>query len=193
MNFLSHLYLSGDSEGLLIGNFIADSVKGSAFNDFSDEIKKGILLHRKIDVFTDLHPIVEESKIRLRDRYRKYAGVIVDIYYDHFLAANWKDYSSEPLDQYTAKVYDIILQNQHILPLKSQFFTKYMLQYDILTAYARIEGIDRVLQGMARRTTFVSNMEHAVAELQEHYDLFEKEFKSFFPELQKYVSEQIKS
>ena len=68
MNFLSHLYLSGESEGLLIGNFIADSLKGSAFNTFSPEIQKGILLHRKIDTYTDSHPIVDESKKRLREK-----------------------------------------------------------------------------------------------------------------------------
>ena len=191
MNFLSHLYLSGNSEGLLIGNFIADSVKGSMYNEFPDEIKEGILLHRKIDAFTDTHPVVEESKQRLRPRYRKYAGVIVDVYYDHFLAANWNDYSSETLDQYTNKVYAIIDWHRHIFPLKSQLFTKYMLEHDILTAYARMEGIDRVLQGMSQRTSFVSNMEHAVTELKEHYQLFEKEFQVFFPDLQKYVAKEL--
>lgn len=191
MNFLSHLYLSGDSEGLIIGNFIADSVKGNSFNDFSDEIKKGILLHRKIDTYTDTHPIVEESKQRLRGRYKKYASVIVDVYYDHFLAANWNLHSSETLGQYTKKVYSIIEQHRTVLPLKSQLFTNYMLEYDILSAYAQLEGIDRVLQGMSRRTTFVSNMEHSIHELKEHYHLFEKEFNSFFPELKKYVDSQI--
>ena len=74
MNFLSHLHLSGDSEGLIIGNYIADSVKGSAYNMFSNEIQKGILLHRKIDTFTDNHPTVEQSKKRLREKYKKYSG-----------------------------------------------------------------------------------------------------------------------
>ena len=89
MNFLSHLYLAGDSEELIIGNFIADAVKGSAFNQFSPGIQKGIVLHRKIDTFTDSHPVVELSKQRLRERYKKYASVIIDIYYDHYLAKNW--------------------------------------------------------------------------------------------------------
>lgn len=190
MNFLSHLYLSGDSEGLLIGNFIADSVKGSTFNDFSPEVQKGILLHRKIDSFTDTHPIVEISKERLRPKYKKYASVIVDIYYDHYLAVNWENYSNISLDQYTKDVYSLIEKHKHTFPLKSQMFTKYMFEYNILSAYAHFAGIEKVLNGMSRRASFVSNMEHAIHDLKEHYPLFEHEFKSFFPELKEFVKTQ---
>jgi len=134
MNFLSHLYLSGNSEGLIIGNFIADSVKGNAINDFPEEIRKGIILHRKIDTYTDSHPIVEQSKIRLREKYKKYAGVIVDIYYDHYLAINWSDYSTENFHTYTQNIYALIEQNRQHLPPKSAMFTKYMLEHNILSA-----------------------------------------------------------
>src|SRR4051812_13442546 len=131
MNFLSHLYLSGNSEGLIIGNFIADSVKGSAFNNFPEEIQKGILLHRKIDAFTDSHSVVELSKQRLRDKYKKYSSVIVDIYYDHYLAVNWNDYSSENFNFYIQNIYTLIGRNKHHLPPKSLMFTKYMLERNI--------------------------------------------------------------
>lgn len=191
MNFLSHLYLSGEAEGLLIGNFIADSVKGSDFLNYPEAIQKGIVLHRKIDTFTDSHPIVEESKQRLRERYKKYASVIVDVYYDHYLAANWNVYSSESLHDYAQKTYLLIEKNKHLLPYKSQLFNEYMVQYNILVAYAELEGIDRVLQGMSRRASFVSNMEHAIQELKEHYHLFGKEFDAFFPDLQQFVNTQI--
>jgi acyl carrier protein phosphodiesterase len=191
MNFLSHLYLSGNSEGLIIGNFIADSVKGSDYKNYSPEIQKGILLHRQIDTFTDTHLIVEESKQRLRTKYRKYAGVIVDIFYDHFLAANWKDFSDEGLNDYAQKIYSLISKNHPVLPEKSVHFTKYMIHYNILEAYSRLEGIDRVLKGMAQRTKFESNMEHAIHDLKEHYDLFDNEFKRFFPELKQFVNTQI--
>jgi acyl carrier protein phosphodiesterase len=191
MNFLSHVYLSGNSEGLIIGNFIADSVKGSAFNNFSPAIQQGILLHRKIDTYTDTHPIVEESKKRLRANYRKYASVIVDVYYDHFLSANWRDYSSETLANYTQNIYALVLAHNEVLPLKSQLFTKYMIQYDILVAYSRLEGIERVLTGMSKRTTFQSNMEHAIHDLKAHYDLFQEEFRLFFPELKLFVAKEI--
>jgi acyl carrier protein phosphodiesterase len=191
MNFLSHLYLSGNSEGLIIGNFIADSVKGSDYKNYSPEIQKGILLHRQIDTFTDSHPIVEESKKRLRPKYRKYASVIVDIFYDHFLAVNWKDFSPEELNDYAGKIYLLIQENHAILPPKSSHFTNYMVHYNILEAYSRMEGIEQVLKGMAHRAKFESNMEHAIHELKEHYHLFDKEFKLFFPELQQFVNAQI--
>ena len=192
MNFLSHLYLSGNSEGLIIGNFIADSVKGSAFNQFPAEIQKGILLHRKIDSFTDSHPIVELSKQRLRGKYGKYASVIVDIYYDHYLAINWNNYSALSLDDYAKSVYSLIQKNEKILPEKSILFTNYMIKYNILCAYAQLEGIERVLQGMAHRAKFESNMEHSIQDLKEHYSLFNNEFNLFFPELQQFVNTQIK-
>jgi acyl carrier protein phosphodiesterase len=191
MNFLSHLYLSGSSEGLIIGNFIADSVKGSDYKIYPPEIQKGILLHRQIDSYTDTHPIVEESKKRLREKYRKYASVIVDIFYDHFLAINWKDFSEEELNTYAQNIYVLMQQNQALLPLKSLHFTKYMISYNILEAYSRLEGIEQVLKGMAQRAKFESNMEHAIVDLKEHYHLFDNEFKLFFPELKQFVNTQL--
>jgi len=191
MNFLSHIYLSGNSEGLIIGNFIADSVKGSDHKNYPPEIQKGILLHRKIDTFTDTHPIVEESKKRLRPKYRKYASVIVDIFYDHYLAANWNDFSEEKLSDYTERIYVLIQKNHFLLPSGSVHFTKYMIKYNILEAYSRLEGIEQVLAGMSQRATFVSNMEHSIVDLKEYYELFEDEFKRFFPELKQFVNAQI--
>lgn len=191
MNFLSHLYLAGNSEGLIIGNFIADAVKGSDYKKYSDQIQKGILLHRQIDTYTDSHEIVEQSKQRLRKDYKKYSGVIVDIYYDHFLATNWNDYSGQPLNDFSKNIYQIIKDNHILLPLKSAQFAKYMFHYNVLEAYAKLEGIDRVLKGMAHRTTFESNMEKAIHDLKEHFQLFENEFKLFFPQLQQFVNTQI--
>jgi acyl carrier protein phosphodiesterase len=191
MNYLAHLHLSGTSTGLIIGNFIADSVKGSAINSFSDEIKEGIRLHRNIDTFTDTHPIVEESKQRLREKYKKYASVIVDVFYDHYLASNWIDYSTESLDEYTKNIYSIIEEHKSVLPLKSKMFTEYMLKYNILSAYADLDGIDRVLTGMSKRTRFISNMEHAIFDLKESYPLYENEFKRFYPDLKQFVNTQI--
>ncbi|MFY9311268.1 MAG: ACP phosphodiesterase [Bacteroidia bacterium] len=192
MNFLSHLYLSGDSEGIIIGNFIADSVKGSNFSHFPEDVQKGIILHRKIDTFTDTHSVVELSKERLRGNYKKYAGVIVDIYYDHFLAKNWKNYSTIGLEQYTQWIYNLVRLHYPLLPEKSAQFAHYMIQYNILFQYSRIEGVQQVFNGMARRAAFQSNMEYAVKDLQENYLLFEEEFKLFFPELEAYISEELK-
>jgi acyl carrier protein phosphodiesterase len=166
-------------------------VKGKALLNFSPEIQKGIILHRKIDTFTDCHPIVEQSKQRLREKYKKYASVIVDIYYDHYLAINWNTYSKVGLQEFTQNIYQLIKSNHAVLPEKSVDFTKYMLQHDILFAYSKLEGIEKVLVGMAGRASFQSNMEHAIHDLKEYYQEFDKEFNLFFPELKQFVNTQI--
>jgi acyl carrier protein phosphodiesterase len=187
MNYLAHLYLSGNSEELIIGNFIADSVKGSQINNYSKGIKQGILMHREIDSFTDSHPIVTQSKARLRNNYKKYSGIIVDIFYDHFLAIHWKNYSDKTLLSYTQEIYRLLHHQQHLFPEKAKLFYGYMITNNILNAYADFIGIAKVLSGMSRRSVFKSNMETATIELQEYYQSFEAEFQLFFPELKNYV------
>lgn len=191
MNFLAHIYLSGNSEGLIIGNYIADAVKGKQLDLFHSEITKGIILHRKIDTYTDTHAIVEKSKARLRPVYRKYASVIIDILYDHYLAANWKNYSDIPLFEYSKNIYGLIKKHEHILPEKSKLFMQYMIKNDILNAYSNLNGIEKVLKGMAQRTSFESNMNLSIKEIKEYYLLFEEEFYQFFPDIQQYVNQEI--
>lgn len=187
MNFLAHLFLSGEPSELMVGNFIADSVKGSSATNFSDEIQKGIKLHRAIDMFTDSHAEMEKSKERLRPRYKKYAPVITDIFYDHFLATHWNDYSDISLRDYTSKVYKYLEGYLPVFPERSWQFYNYMIKYDILFAYTKIEGIDKVMQGMSRRANFESGMETATEDLIKGYDDFKAEFKLFFPDLQQHV------
>ena len=191
MNFLAHIYLSGNSEGLIIGNYIADAVKGKQLDLFHSEITKGIILHRKIDTYTDTHAIVEKSKARLRPVYRKYASVIIDILYDHYLAANWKNYSDIPLFEYSKNIYGLIKKHEQILPEKSKLFMQYMIKNDILNAYSNLNGIEKVLKGMAQRTSFESNMNLSIKEIKEYYLLFEEEFYQFFPDIQQYVNQEI--
>lgn len=188
MNFLAHLYLSGNSTELMIGNFIGDSVKGKDYEKYDNGIIEGIKLHRKIDEFTDSNEVVFKSKIRLRPNYHKYAGVIVDIFYDHFLAANWTDYSPMPLNEYAQSVYDIMTDNIENFPERIKRMLPYIISGNWLEGYAKIDGIDRALKGMATRTKFRSNMEHAAGDLKKDYHLYESEFKAFFPELIKYVN-----
>ncbi|MBL0048698.1 MAG: DUF479 domain-containing protein [Bacteroidetes bacterium] len=191
MNFLAHLYLSGDSEGLLIGNFIADAVKGKAHEKFSEPIQKGIILHRRIDMFTDSHPIVLQSCKRLWDKYRHYSPVIIDIFYDHFLAANWKYYSNIPLEKFADDSYRLMENNLNIFPEKIKIMLPYMSKHNWLVMYAQVEGIRKTLTGMSRRTPFESGMETAVESLVEHYPLFKNEFELFFEELRTYVAGEI--
>jgi len=183
MNFLAHLYLSGNDEEIIIGNFIADHVKGKAIEKFSDGIRSGILLHREIDAFTDSHPVFIQSKSRLAQNYRKYAGVITDMFYDHFLSANWEDYCSESIDSFTGRMYRIVMKKYFILPAKTKYILPFMVKDNWLKAYGTFEGIDKALKGMDRRTPFDSGMGEAVNDLKRDYQRYKREFDLFFPEI----------
>ena len=192
MNFLAHLYLSKSNKNILIGNFIADAVKGKKFNNYPKEIKAGILLHREIDNYTDNHPIVKISKRRLHERYHHYDGVIIDILYDHFLAKNWKKYSEIPLKIYAKNIYTFLKEKKDQIPLSAQNKLPYMVQHNWLVSYASIEGIAKVLAGMNRRTKGISKMDLAVEDLQIHYLEFEEDFTTFFEDLIVFTNQKTK-
>lgn len=183
MNYLAHVYLSGDNDLVTIGNFIADGIKGKRYKKYPIDIQIGILLHRHIDTFTDAHKTVRQSTKRLHKKYGHYSGIIVDILYDHFLAKNWGHYSNTPLEEYTEYFYDSLETHYDILPSRIQKMMPYMLADNWLLSYASIEGITRVLEGMNRRTKNRSSMNEAVIELEAFYTEFENEFSSFFDEL----------
>jgi len=183
MNYLAHIYLSGNNDLVTIGNFIADGIKGKDFKKFQKEIQLGILLHREIDTYTDKHKIVRQSTKRLHKKYSHYSGVIVDILYDHFLAKNWKDYNEIPLKDYAEAFYDSLKDHFEILPQRIQKMMPYMITDNWLLSYAYIDGITRVLNGMNRRIKNISNMNEAINELEEFYDDFESEFTLFFKDL----------
>lgn len=183
MNFLAHLYLSGNNKQIMIGNLIADHIQGNKFNHFSKNIQKGIQLHRKIDSFTDAHPTVRKSKRRLHERYGHFDGIIIDIFYDYFLAKNWKNYSQIPLNIYTQSVYSLLFDNIHILPEKTQEMLPYMVKYNWLYNYQFLKGIEEVLNGMNRRTKGKSKMNLAINDLKELEPKFEEDFTSFFNDL----------
>lgn len=191
MNFLAHLYLSGNNEDIMLGNFIGDHVKGNNFSGYNEGIIKGVKLHRLIDAYTDSHPVVEESKKRLRPHFHKYSPVIADVFYDHFLAKNWNRYHHLELKGFAGHVYELLKQNESILPLRTLHMIQYMIPQNWLVHYATIEGINKALTGMSRRAKFESNMDNATLFLEKDYTLYEKEFKDFFPELKNYCNEKI--
>jgi acyl carrier protein phosphodiesterase len=190
MNFLAHLYLSGDDPEVMVGNFIGDFVKGGNLRGrFRPGIAAGIELHRAIDDFTDAHPVVDRSKQRLRPELRHYSPVVADMFYDHFLAANWNRYHSVPLPLYAAGVYRLLETYHDILPESVMAILPYMVGGNWLVSYAHIEGIQRALNGMAARTPYESGMETATDLLRAHYDSFKEDFTEFFPELTRFVEE----
>jgi acyl carrier protein phosphodiesterase len=183
MNFLAHIYLSGDNDLMKIGNFMADGIHGKNFDAFPFEIQKGIILHRFIDTFTDSHPIFRQSTKRLHANYHHYSGIIVDIFYDHFLAKNWSNYSGETLENFTERFYQSLRDNYDFLNEKTQKMVPYLIQQNWLMSYQTIEGIESVLAKMDNRMKHNSNMRFSVAELRTFYTDFESEFTTFFAAL----------
>lgn len=191
MNFLAHIYLSGDNDYIKIGNFMADGIKGDDYNNFPDAIKKGILLHRAIDSYTDMHPVFRKSKHRLHEKYGHYSGVIMDIFYDHFLAKNWNSYSKTPLATYINDFYQLLQTHFDELTLKIQKMYPNMVQQNWLLSYATVEGIGTILYQMDYRTKFQSKMQYAIEELVLFYNEFEEEFTVFFEDIRQMALEKI--
>ena len=189
MNFLGHIFLSGDENELLLGNFIADHVKGKSQLEYSQGIIKGIQLHRAIDHFTDHHPMVVQGVRRLNGEFGHYGSVIIDMYYDHFLASLWKDYHRIPLERFSLFIYEQLVPYLAIMPVRTQHMFPYMVGNNWLAAYARTEGLSRALNGMSNRSSFNSGMERATAFLLENYETFKKEFRLFMPDIIAYTDD----
>lgn len=192
MNFLAHIYLSGDNDLVKIGNFMADSIRGHSYDNYPAEIRKGILLHRSIDSFTDMHPVYRKSKHRLHEKYGHYSGVIMDIFYDHFLAKNWDKYSDIKLEEYAQTFYKLLQDNYDLLTEKAQGMLPYMLGRNWLVSYASIAGLEMIMFQMDHRTKNRVDMHESIVELQQFYTEFEKEFTLFFEELRQHCIEKLK-
>lgn len=190
MNFLAHIYLSGENSEVMVGNFIGDYVKGRNYEKYPELVRKGILLHRKIDTFTDKHPVVARSKTHLQPRFHKYAGVIVDIFYDHFLACEWKNFSKHPLPEYVIHMYESLVANYFLLPNEIKSFLPFFIINNWLEAYTTTRGISGVLRRMVKRTSLPNETTFAMAELKKNYGVFREEFYDYFPHLIQYVEEK---
>ena len=184
MNYLAHIYLSGDNKMIKIGNFMADSIRGKSYEVYERDIKRGILLHRAIDSFTDMHPIYRQSKHRLHSKYGHYSGVIMDIFYDHFLAKNWRLYSKIPLEEFTTDFYILLETNYEILTDKVKSIIPHMRNKNWLLSYSTIDGMQTIMNQMNYRIKNRVPMDESIQELKEYYTEFESEFKLFFTEIQ---------
>ena len=191
MNFLAHIYLSGSSDLIKIGNFMADGVRGSQYLAYDSEIQKGIILHRAIDTFTDAHPIFRKCTKRLHSEYHHYSGVIVDVFFDHFLAKNWNTYSEEPLENFVRNFYISLTTYENLLTEKAKMMQPYMIEQNWLLNYKSIDGIEKILTQMDRRTKNVSMMRNSVNELKLYYSEFEQDFTHFFEELRAFSSKKL--
>lgn len=190
MNYLAHLFLADDTPESLIGNLLGDFVKGSAKNQYSHFIQEGIELHRKVDSYTDSHQIVRNTKQIVSLPRRRYAGILIDMFYDHFLATHWQDYNQTTLKSFTQRVYAILLQHQTILPDKLRKILPLIVGQDLLGSYQEIDGIEQALKRIAPRLRNGEIFASGIEELQAHYKEFDISFQVFFPDLIRYVRAQ---
>ena len=197
MNFLAHLLLSGPIAApsyadVVLGNFMADAVAGRQLEAYPPAVQAGIRLHRAIDSFTDQHPVVRRSTLRLRAAgYGKYAGVISDMFLDHFLARHFADFSPEPLADFARRQYALLTARQAEMPARVQHMLGYMVHHNWLLGYAETTGLARALGGLSRRASAGSGMETAVEELLRHYAAYEADFQAFFPLLRDFAAQEL--
>lgn len=199
MNYLAHLALSHDNSEVMLGNFIGDYVKGSNYSRYAPRVRTGILLHRKIDDFTDNHPLVKETSLMLKESFGRYAGVICDMYYDHFLALQWTEMQKElprmpqvSLGKFVSRVHRILLFNYFRLPGDVKKMLPFLIKSRRLENYANLAGLGRSLNIMARNTSLPGNTQDAIKILKDNYNTIEAQFHQFYPQIQAMVDEELK-
>ena len=189
MNFLGHLYLSGNDPLVMVGNFMADAVKGRDLSSYHPDLQRGIRLHRRIDSFTDQHPITAIGRERVRAHCGKYAGVALDLFYDHLLAREWERFHAEPLTAFAQRCYRLLHIEQALLPERTLHMLPYMVKGDWLTSYATIEGIGRALDGLSQRAFRAEGLKGAEVVLHEHIDVYRNEFSTFLAAIEEHIRE----
>lgn len=182
MNYLAHLYLAERSTDSLIGNLLGDFVKGRLRGQYNAAIMQGIALHRKIDTFTDAHAITRSSRNLISPGRRRFAGIIVDLGYDHFLARHWHRYTDVELSSFVAEVYGILQSHSPTLPDNLQRLLPRMTSEDWLGSYADLSGVASALDRISMRFKRTNSLVGSAEEIERHYTSLESHFLEFFPQ-----------
>lgn len=189
MNHLGHLLLSGDDPEVITGNFMADAVKGRDLSAHLPSVQRGIRLHRRIDTFTDTHPLTLEGRKRLWAHCGKFAGVALDLFYDHCIAVTW-DGTLGTLEEFSARMYTILTAHSELMPERTRRMLPYMVEGDWLTNYRGTDGIAWALRGLARRVPNAGALVGAERLLIQHRDRYVAECTAFLAELRKHLQRE---
>jgi len=188
MNFLFHMLLSGDDEQILAGNFMGDFVKGPLADRFPERIRQGIALHRRIDSFASRDDLFQRSRLRLHPHFGLYRGVLVDLFYDHFLVVEWSNWSDEPFDQYLARCRSIIEGQRGELPERLQGLVPTIFE-ELLPSYGTVVGIARALERMSRRVVRENPLAGAESQLELNYEGLRTDFRCFLPLVRRFAED----
>lgn len=183
MNHLAHTHLADRTGHSVLGTLLADYLRGRITADWDEDVRRGIRIHRALDTFTDAHPVTARSRARLRPPYRRFGGVLVDIFYDHFLARTWETWSDEPLAAFSARVGALLTGDRERLPPRLGRFLDYMLAEKLFVSYREPAGIDRALRGISLRSRRAVPLRDGVRELERNYDGLREDFAAFFPQV----------
>jgi acyl carrier protein phosphodiesterase len=187
MHFLAHVYLSGNTPSILVGNFIGEIKTITDPSTYVKEIRDGISLHQLIDDYTNGHPAVLRSRKRLNPKYSKYSDTIIDVFYDHFLAANWSEYSDLPLEKFALNAYRTLLEHQAILPYKAKCMLPHMIKGNWLARFTTLGGVNQVINEMDIKSTKLTHIVLALEDLISNYSEFKQDFDEYFPHLMSYI------
>ncbi|WPO99141.1 ACP phosphodiesterase [Pseudomonas sp. HR96] len=189
MNYLAHLHLGGPSPQQMLGSLYGDFVKGRLEDRFPPPLEAAIRLHRRIDAYTDSHPLVLAALQLFSPERRRYAGIIVDVFFDHVLARHWREYHPQPLDHFTRQVYQV-LRDEAELPGRLAMVAPHMIGEDWLGSYRDFRVIEQVLNGIARRLSRPEGLHGAYAEVRALYEPLSEAFRGFYPQVQAFAREQ---
>jgi len=184
MNYLAHLYFASDSPDSMVGNLLPDFTKTLSHETYSPEVLKGIALHRFIDHYTDQHPIVKESKTRISKERRRFSAILIDIFYDHFLAKHWEQYAKSTLRESTHCYYQQLPLSTALLPKRLEEAIVRMPQIDLLYNYQSLKGMEHAVNRLSQRIRFENNLHGGIVELEENYLELEEDFHHYFKALQ---------
>jgi acyl carrier protein phosphodiesterase len=193
MNYLAHLYLAEHTPESLIGNLVADFVKGSDLSHLTPGIQRGIRLHRRVDSFTDSHPVVQRSIARISAKWGWFSGILIDVYYDHILATTWEEWSSESLRAFVDRVHQQLAEHVDLSPAAGSEMIGKLIESDRLFSYQTSEGIHDALFWLSRRIRERMpkreiQLEQAVPDLIENTHALTEDFREFFPDLSRAVA-----
>jgi acyl carrier protein phosphodiesterase len=187
MNFLAHAFLARDDADLMLGSLMGDFVKGPLDDRYGPAIKHGLILHRSVDTYTDAHALVARSRARIGPARRRYAGILVDLFYDHYLARNWNEYTNVPLDRFTESVYANLLARSGLLPERLQRIAPHMARTDWLGSYRDTAAVGEALDRIGTRLKRGNGLLGSLEDLVENYAGLEEDFRAFFPDAMQFA------
>lgn len=191
MNFLAHLFLGPRDPEQALGSLLGDFVRGPVEQlPLPQRVREGIWLHRRIDSFTDAHPLVRRSRERVSPERRRYAGIMIDMFYDHLLARHWEAFSDQSLKAFTADIYALLLEQQPIIPEQAWPTISRMAEHDWLSSYARLTSLHRALDTISLRLKRANPLPGSAIELEQDYSGFKADFMGYMPEVMRFAEHQ---